>query len=62
MSGVGCWCWLSGVSIGGSSLLWLSGVRCRMLTVGCLVSLSMVVVGSWLSSVGCRVLVVVDFL
>ncbi len=55
---VGCWCWLSGVYIGGSSLLWLSGVRCRMLTVGCLVSLSMVLVGSWLSIVCCWLFIV----
>ncbi len=48
------YCWLSGVVVGS----WLSGIGCRVLTVGCQMSLSMVVVWTWLSGIGCRVLAV----
>ncbi len=55
---VGCWCWLTVVSVVSSYLLLV--VCCRVLTaVDCWESLSVVVSGYWLSVVG---LLVVDFL
>ncbi len=41
---VGCWCCFSGVSVGGSCLIWLSVVGCRVLTVDFRVSQSVAVV------------------
>jgi hypothetical protein len=66
LSDVGCWFWLSVVSVGGSCLLLFSGIGCRLLTViggrvavgGCCWSL-VVRCQLWcrLSDVGCWTLV-----
>ncbi len=55
---IGCWCWLTVVSVRASVVIFVVGVDCRVLTVNCQVSLSVVLVGSLLSAVGFRVLVV----
>ncbi len=56
---VGCCFWMTGVSVDSSCSLLV--VRCRVSSADCFVwrvYLSMVVANSWLSAVGCRVLIV----
>jgi hypothetical protein len=51
------WFWLSDVSVGSSGLLLV--VMCGLSSIDCISSLSVVVVvGSWLSALRCRLLVV----
>ncbi len=57
LAGVGCRCWLSGVGVGQVLLVVVVGCPLYNASFGCL-SLSMVVVGSWLSIVWCWPLIV----